>query len=96
MTSIEAVCRLYYQAMLVSITSTTPDATDLGWLLHKHPDRVRTVDVAFGQAHVFYPEATPERCTATLLVDVDPVAARPWPAPAPSARIWWSGRSISR
>ncbi len=74
MTSVEAVCRLYYQAMLVSITSTTPDATDLGWLLHKHPDRVRTVDVAFGRAHVFYPEATPERCTATLLVDVDPVA----------------------
>ncbi len=73
MTSIEAVCRLYYQAMLVSITSTTPDATDLGWLLHKHPDRVRTVGVAFGRAHVFYPEATAERCTATLLVDVDPV-----------------------
>ena len=60
--------------MLISITSTTPDATDLGWLLHKHPDRVRSVDVAFGRAHVFYPEATPERCTATLLVDVDPVA----------------------
>lgn len=74
MTSIEAVCRLYYQAMLVSITSTTPDATDLGWLLHKHPDRVRTVDVAFGRAHVFFPEATPQRCTAALLVDVDPVA----------------------
>lgn len=60
--------------MLVSITSTTPDATELGWLLHKHPDRVRSVDVAFGRAHVFYPEASPERCTATLLVDVDPVA----------------------
>ncbi len=59
--------------MLVSITSTTPDATDLGYLLHKHPERVRSVDVGFGKAHVFYPEAAPERCTATLLVEVDPI-----------------------
>ena len=59
--------------MLVSLTSTTPDATDLGFLLHKHPDRVRSVDVGFGRAHVFYPEARPERCTATLFVEVDPV-----------------------
>ena len=60
--------------MLVSLTSTTPDATDLGYLLHKHPDRVRSVDVGFGRAHVFYPQATPQRCTATLFVEVDPVA----------------------
>ena len=60
--------------MLVSITSTTPDATDLGFLLHKHPDRVRSVDIGFGRAHVFYPEATPQRCTATLFVEIDPIA----------------------
>ena len=60
--------------MLVSITSTSPDATDLGYLLHKHPDRVRSVDVGFGKAHVFYPEATADRCTATLFVEVDPIA----------------------
>ncbi|MXW61770.1 MAG: 3' terminal RNA ribose 2'-O-methyltransferase Hen1 [Acidimicrobiaceae bacterium] len=59
--------------MLVSLTSTTPDATDLGFLLHKHPDRVRSVDVGFGSAHVFYPEASPQRCTATLFVEVDPI-----------------------
>ena len=59
--------------MLVSLTSTTPVATDLGYLLHKHPDRVRSVDVGFGRAHVFYPEATPQRCTATTYVEVDPV-----------------------
>ena len=58
--------------MLVSLTSTTPDATDLGYLLHKHPDRVRSVDVGFGRAHVFYPEATAQRCTATTYVEVDP------------------------
>ena len=59
--------------MLVSLTSMTPDARDLGFLLHKHPDRVRSVDVGFGYAHVFYPEATPHRCTATTFVEVDPV-----------------------
>ena len=58
--------------MLVSLTSTTPIATDLGYLLHKHPDRVRSVDVGFGRAHVFYPVATAERCTATTYVEVDP------------------------
>ena len=61
--------------MLVSLTSTTPDATELGFLLHKHPDRLRSVDVGFGRAHVFYPEATPDRCTATLFVEVDSFAA---------------------
>lgn len=60
--------------MLLSITSTTPDATDLGFVLHKHPDRVRTVGVGHGTAHVFYPVATSDRCTASLLVEVDPIA----------------------
>jgi len=36
--------------MLLALTSNTPDATDLGFLLHKHPDRARTVDLAFGRA----------------------------------------------
>lgn len=58
--------------MLVSLTSTTPVATDLGFLLHKHPDRVRSVDIGFGRAHVYYPEATSDRCTATTYVEVDP------------------------
>jgi 3' terminal RNA ribose 2'-O-methyltransferase Hen1 len=48
-------------------------ATDLGFLLYKHPDRVQVFDQSFGTAHVFYPEATAERCTAALLLDVDPV-----------------------
>jgi len=42
-------------------------------LLHKHPQRVHTANLTFGKAHVFYPEATPERCTAALLVEVDPI-----------------------
>ena len=63
-----------WMLMLVSLTSTTPTATDLGYLLHKHPDRVRSVDIGIGQAQVFYPEATAQRCTATLFVEVDPIA----------------------
>jgi len=59
--------------MLLTITSTAPPATDLGFLLHKHPSRLQTFPLSFGQAHVFYPEATTVRCTAALLLDVDPV-----------------------
>jgi 3' terminal RNA ribose 2'-O-methyltransferase Hen1 len=59
--------------MLLTITTTHVPATDLGFLLHKHPDNVRTVSFPFGDAHVFFPEATSERCTAALLVEVDPV-----------------------
>src|SRR5919109_904417 len=59
--------------MLFTITTTHRPATDLGYLLHKHPARVQTFDLSFGQAHVFYPEADPERCTAALLLDIDPL-----------------------
>jgi 3' terminal RNA ribose 2'-O-methyltransferase Hen1 len=59
--------------MLLTITSTTEPATDLGFLLHKNPAAVRTVDLAFGKAHVFYPEASETRCTVALLVEIDPV-----------------------
>jgi 3' terminal RNA ribose 2'-O-methyltransferase Hen1 len=59
--------------MLLTITTTHQPATDLGYLLHKNPARLQTVEVSGGQAHVFYPEATAERCTAALLLDLDPV-----------------------
>ncbi len=59
--------------MLLTITTTHRPATDLGFLLHKHPDRLQTFSVRFGEAHVFYPEASEERCTAALLLDIDPV-----------------------
>ena len=59
--------------MLVTITSTSEPATDLGFLLHKNPDRVHERDLSFGVARVCYPEATDERCTAALVVDIDPV-----------------------
>ena len=59
--------------MLLTITNTRSPATDLGWLLHKHPEKVQSFDLAFGRAHVFYPEAGDERCTAALVLDVDAV-----------------------
>ena len=59
--------------MLLTITYTRSPATDLGYLLHKHPGRVQTFDLAFGKAHVFYPESGEERCTVALLLDIDPV-----------------------
>jgi 3' terminal RNA ribose 2'-O-methyltransferase Hen1 len=59
--------------MLLTVTTTRPPATDLGYLLHKNPERVQSFPLSFGQAHVFYPEAGVERCTAALLLDVDPV-----------------------
>src|SRR5579864_1346812 len=59
--------------MLLTISTTHRPATDLGYLLHKNPANLHSFDLSFGKAHVFYPEAVPERCTAALLLDVDPV-----------------------
>src|SRR5678816_2292487 len=59
--------------MLLTITSTATPATDLGYLLHKNPAKLQSFPLSFGEAHVFYPEASDERCTAALLLDVDPV-----------------------
>ncbi|NUR39846.1 MAG: 3' terminal RNA ribose 2'-O-methyltransferase Hen1 [Streptomyces sp.] len=63
--------------MFLSITTTgTPErpATDLGYLLHKHPGKAQAFSTSYGRAHVLYPEAGPERCTAALLLEVDAVA----------------------
>lgn len=59
--------------MLLTISTTHRPAGDLSFLLHKHPDRLQSFELSFGKAHVFYSEKGPERCTACLLLDVDPV-----------------------
>lgn len=59
--------------MLLTISTSIAPATDLGFLLHKHPDRVHEKQLAFGLARVCFPEASDDRCTAALIVDVDPV-----------------------
>jgi 3' terminal RNA ribose 2'-O-methyltransferase Hen1 len=59
--------------MYLSVATTHSPATDLGFLLHKHPGRVHETELSFGKALVFYPEATEARCEAALVLDVDPV-----------------------
>lgn len=60
--------------MLLTITTTHQPATDIGYLLHKNPANLNSVELPYGRVHVFYPEATAESCTAVLLLDIDPVA----------------------
>ncbi len=60
--------------MILTIRTTHRPATDLGYLLHKNPARAQSFAQSFGEAHVFYPEASDGACTAALLLDVDPVA----------------------
>jgi 3' terminal RNA ribose 2'-O-methyltransferase Hen1 len=59
--------------VLLTISTTHRPATDLGFLLHKNPDRHHVAEFGFGTAHVLYPEATGERCSAAVLVDIDAV-----------------------
>src|SRR5262245_13390290 len=59
--------------VLLTITTTHRPATDLGYLLHKNPAKAQTFDLAVGKAHVFYPEASEERCTVALVIDINPV-----------------------
>lgn len=59
--------------MLLTISTTHQPATDLGYLLHKHPQRCQSFGLSFGQVHVFYPEVSESRTTAALLLEVDPV-----------------------
>lgn len=73
-----AVCRITLEtdsnlALFLSLSTTHRPATDLGFLLMKHPDRVHEVDLAFGKAIVFFPEANEARCEAALALDIDPV-----------------------
>src|SRR5271157_6615078 len=59
--------------MLLTISTTHRPANDLGYLLHKHPERFQSFDLSFGKAHVYYPEVGADSCTACLLLDVDSV-----------------------
>ena len=59
--------------MLLTISTTHSPATDLGFLLHKHPDRVQDFRLNFGRAVVFYSQASDEVCSACLMLDIDPV-----------------------
>ena len=59
--------------MLLTITTTHKPATELGFLLHKHPDKFQSVELSMGKAHIFYPDSSEEKTTIALLLDIDPV-----------------------
>jgi 3' terminal RNA ribose 2'-O-methyltransferase Hen1 len=59
--------------MLLTISTTHFPADDLSYLLHKHPNKIQSVDLSAGKAHIFYPEVSAQKCTAALLLDIDPV-----------------------
>jgi len=59
--------------VLLTITNTRIPADDLSYLLHKHPGKIQSVEISAGKAHVFYPDLSQEKCTAALLLDIDPV-----------------------
>lgn len=72
--------------MLLTISTTHRPASDLGYLLHKNPAGVQHFELAFGAAHVLYPESDEERCTAALILEVDPVQLVRGRRGAPAAR----------
>jgi 3' terminal RNA ribose 2'-O-methyltransferase Hen1 len=59
--------------MILELTTTHKPATDLSYLLHKHPDKLQTVNLSVGNAHIFYSEANEASCTACLLLDINPI-----------------------
>jgi 3' terminal RNA ribose 2'-O-methyltransferase Hen1 len=59
--------------VLLTITNHGPNATDLGFLLHKNPANLHSADLPFGKARVFYTDATSQACSACLLLEIDPV-----------------------
>ena len=59
--------------MLLTITTSHTPATDIGFLLEKHPAKVHEFELSAGRALVFYPEASDARCTAALMLEVDPI-----------------------
>lgn len=59
--------------MLLTVTYEGDNTQDLGYLLHKNPERAQQFALSYGKAYVFYPEVSDERTTAALLLDIDPL-----------------------
>lgn len=57
------------ESLLVTMTYTGPDTTDLGHLLRKHPATVQTIETSVVEAHVFYPEAESRCCLPRRLCE---------------------------
>ncbi len=59
--------------MLLTITYEGENTQELGFLLHKNPERAQQFELSYGKAYVFYPEVSDERTTVALLLDIDPL-----------------------
>jgi len=59
--------------MLLTITYTGQNTTELSYLLYKNPYRPQKLELSHGNAYVFYPEISNEKTTAALLLDIDPI-----------------------
>jgi len=59
--------------MLLTITYSGRNTSELGFLLHKNPYRPQSFELNHGSAFVFYPEVSDEKTTAALLLDIDPI-----------------------
>lgn len=59
--------------MLLTITMNGTNTQDLGYLLHKNPQRAQCFELNFGKAYVFYTEVSDSRTTAALLLDINPI-----------------------
>ena len=57
--------------MLLTITYEGTNTQELGYLLHKNPERAQQFELSYGKAYVFYPEVSDTRTTAALLLDID-------------------------
>ena len=58
---------------MLLISTTHHPATDLGFLLHKNPSRIFSEELTFGRVDVAFTEASEDRATAAVLVEIDPV-----------------------
>ncbi|TCC51236.1 3' terminal RNA ribose 2'-O-methyltransferase Hen1 [Kribbella capetownensis] len=63
-----------FLTLATDLAGVDAPASDFGFLLHKNPARPQGIEVTGGTAHVFYPQATDERCTAAVLLEIDPIA----------------------
>ena len=59
--------------MLLTITYKGQNTSELGYLLHKNPNRPQMFELGHGNAFVLYPELSYERTTIALLLDINPI-----------------------
>ena len=63
-----------FLTLATDLAGVDAPASDFGFLLHKNPARPQGIEITGGTAQVFYPEASDDRCTAAVLLEIDPIA----------------------